>query len=201
MNHDHAERALEAALRILLATANAYLNSVRTISKAVDLLEDQLQLPVAERGAVAAEDGCRGPPGELEAQVRGLFGQLRRGGRHQPGRHRGDLVVQDAAESVETVHPDVIEGPTAGHRGVPEPGAREVRIHVQACGICHSDSLTREGTLPGLQYPRVPGHEVIGSIDAVGPGVVGWKPGQRVGVGWYGGSAGIAERVFKWNMP
>ena len=80
-------------------------------------------------------------------------------------------------------------------RDVPDPAAGEVRIKVQACGICHSDSLTREGTLPGLQYPRVPGHEVIGSIDAVGPGVVGWKPGQRVGVGWYGGSAGIAARA------
>ena len=80
-------------------------------------------------------------------------------------------------------------------RDVPDPAAGEVRIKVQACGICHSDSLTREGTFPGLQYPRVPGHEVVGSIDAVGPRVVGWKPGQRVGVGWHGGQSGTAGRA------
>jgi len=62
-------------------------------------------------------------------------------------------------------------------RPMPEPGAGWVRIKVHACGICHSDSLTKEGVLPGIQYPRVPGHEVAGVIDAVGPGVVGWGPG------------------------
>src|SRR5260221_237429 len=72
-------------------------------------------------------------------------------------------------------------------REIPEPSAGSVRIKVQACGICHSDSLVKEGALPGLQYPRVPGHEVIGVIDAVGPGVIGWAAGQRVGVGWNGG--------------
>ncbi len=75
-------------------------------------------------------------------------------------------------------------------RGIPEPGRGQVRIRVQACGICHSDSFTREGTFPGLQYPRVPGHEVIGLIDAIGPGVAGWTPGSRVGVGWQGGYCG-----------
>lgn len=75
-------------------------------------------------------------------------------------------------------------------RDVPDPAAGEIRIKIEACGICHSDSFTKEGTFPGLHYPRVPGHEVVGSIDAVGPGVLGWKPGQRVGVGWHGGQCG-----------
>src|SRR6516162_10183399 len=72
-------------------------------------------------------------------------------------------------------------------RPIPEPGPGTVRIKVLACGICHSDSITKEGLFPGIQYPRVPGHEVAGVIDAVGPGVPGWERGQRVGVGWNGG--------------
>lgn len=72
-------------------------------------------------------------------------------------------------------------------RKVPQPGAGEVRIKIQACGICHSDSLTKEGLWPGIQYPRVPGHEVAGTIDELGAGVSAWKQGQRVGVGWHGG--------------
>jgi len=79
-------------------------------------------------------------------------------------------------------------------RPVPEPGAGSVRIKVHACGICHSDSLTKEGALPGIQYPRVPGHEVAGVIDAVGPGVAGWRPGQKVGVGWNGGYCGYCDQ-------
>ena len=78
-------------------------------------------------------------------------------------------------------------------RPVPEPGPGTVRIKVLACGICHSDSLTKEGLMPGIQYPRVPGHEVAGVIDAVGPGVPGWEPGQRVGVGWNGGYCGYCD--------
>src|SRR5689334_9177205 len=78
-------------------------------------------------------------------------------------------------------------------RPVPEPGPGTVRIRVLACGICHSDSLTKEGLMPGIQYPRVPGHEVAGVIDAVGPGVPGWEPGQRVGVGWNGGYCGYCD--------
>jgi D-arabinose 1-dehydrogenase-like Zn-dependent alcohol dehydrogenase len=78
-------------------------------------------------------------------------------------------------------------------RKIPEPAAGMVRIRVQACGICHSDSFTKDGLFPGLQYPRVPGHEVAGVIDAVGPGVAGWEPGQRVGVGWNGGHCGYCE--------
>ena len=72
-------------------------------------------------------------------------------------------------------------------RAVPEPDAGHVRIKVQACGVCHSDVLTKEGLWPGLQYPRVPGHEVAGVIDEVGAGVSAWKKGQRAGVGWHGG--------------
>jgi D-arabinose 1-dehydrogenase-like Zn-dependent alcohol dehydrogenase len=72
-------------------------------------------------------------------------------------------------------------------REIPKPGAGEVRIKVEACGICHSDVLTKEGLLPGIQYPRVPGHEVAGVIDELGAGVSSWKKGQRTGVGWHGG--------------
>jgi len=72
-------------------------------------------------------------------------------------------------------------------REIPKPGAGEVRIKVQACGVCHSDSFTKEGQWPGIQYPRVPGHEVAGVIDELGEGVTAWKQGQRVGVGWHGG--------------
>ena len=72
-------------------------------------------------------------------------------------------------------------------REIPQPGPGQVRIKVEACGICHSDSLVKEGTWPGIQYPRVPGHEVAGMIDTVGAGVTIWKRGQRVGVGWHGG--------------
>jgi D-arabinose 1-dehydrogenase-like Zn-dependent alcohol dehydrogenase len=78
-------------------------------------------------------------------------------------------------------------------REIPAPGAGSVRIKVQACGICHSDALTKEGHWPGLQYPRVPGHEVVGLVDAVGTGVVGWTVGQRVGVGWHGGHCGRCD--------
>jgi len=72
-------------------------------------------------------------------------------------------------------------------RNIPEPARGQVRVKVEACGICHSDVLVKEGLWPGLQYPRVPGHEIAGKIDAVGEGVTQWKPGQRVGVGWHGG--------------
>ena len=78
-------------------------------------------------------------------------------------------------------------------RDIPEPGAGQVRIKVQACGICHSDSLVKEGSFPGTEYPRVPGHEVAGIIEAAGEDVTEWKPGQRVGVGMYGGQCGHCE--------
>lgn len=75
-------------------------------------------------------------------------------------------------------------------RDIPSPPARHVRVKVQACGICHSDVLTKEGQWPGLQYPRVPGHEVAGVIDELGADITNWKKGQRVGVGWHGGQDG-----------
>jgi len=78
-------------------------------------------------------------------------------------------------------------------RDIPSPGPNQVRIKVQACGICHSDSMVKEGHWPGLQYPRVPGHEIVGVVDAVGEGVTQWKPGQRVGAGWHGGHCGACD--------
>src|SRR5438067_8827511 len=75
-------------------------------------------------------------------------------------------------------------------REIPAPGVGHVRIKVQACGVCHSDVLTKDGAWPGIQYPRVPGHEVAGIIDEVGAGVSEWKKGQRAGVGWHGGQDG-----------
>jgi len=78
-------------------------------------------------------------------------------------------------------------------REIPRPGAGQVRIEVKACGVCHSDSFTKEGSWPGIQYPRVPGHEVAGIIDEVGAGVSEWKKGQRAGVGWHGGHDGTCR--------
>jgi len=72
-------------------------------------------------------------------------------------------------------------------RDIPQPGPGQVRVKVEACGICHSDMLVKEGLWPGLQYPRVPGHEIAGRVDAVGDRVTNWKKGERVGVGWHGG--------------
>jgi D-arabinose 1-dehydrogenase-like Zn-dependent alcohol dehydrogenase len=85
-------------------------------------------------------------------------------------------------------------------RDVPEPKAGHVRIRVQACGVCHSDSVTVEGLFPFITYPRVPGHEVIGVVDAVGADVPQWKVGQRVGVGWYGGHCGRCEPCRRGDM-
>lgn len=78
-------------------------------------------------------------------------------------------------------------------RDVPEPGDGQVRIKVEACGVCHSDMLVKEGLWPGLQFPRIPGHEIAGRIDAVGARVRNWKVGQRVGVGWHGGHCFVCE--------
>jgi D-arabinose 1-dehydrogenase-like Zn-dependent alcohol dehydrogenase len=78
-------------------------------------------------------------------------------------------------------------------RKIPEPGAGQVRIKVEACGVCHSDAMTKEGLWAGIQYPRVPGHEVAGIIDAVGAGVLGWTKGQRAGIGWHGGHCGYCD--------
>jgi D-arabinose 1-dehydrogenase-like Zn-dependent alcohol dehydrogenase len=90
-----------------------------------------------------------------------------------------------------------ISKPGAGfeivEREIPEPGAGQVRVRVQACGVCHSDVLTVEGSWPGIEYPRVPGHEVAGIVDELGDGVSEWKLGQRVGVGWHGGHDGTCR--------
>lgn len=82
-------------------------------------------------------------------------------------------------------------------RPIPEPGPGQVRVKVEACGICHSDSFTVEGAFPGIAFPRVPGHEIAGRIDAVGTGVTAWKAGQRVGVGWHGGHCGVCVNCRK----
>src|SRR2546428_5456260 len=79
-------------------------------------------------------------------------------------------------------------------RDIPEPSAGQVRVKVEACGICHSDALVKEGLWPGLQYPRVPGHEIAGRVDAVDANVTSWKKGQRVGVGWHGGHCFACEQ-------
>jgi len=78
-------------------------------------------------------------------------------------------------------------------RDIPEPQAGWVRVKVDACGVCHSDSLIKEGLWPGIQYPRIPGHEVIGVIDTVGSDVPDWKSGQRVGVGWHASNCGYCD--------
>ncbi|MGA3222461.1 MAG: alcohol dehydrogenase [Acidobacteriaceae bacterium] len=86
-------------------------------------------------------------------------------------------------------------------REIPEPGPGMVRIKVQACGVCHSDEVTKQGLFPGIQYPRVPGHEVIGLIDAIGPNVAPrWTPGERVGVGWNGGYCGYCDSCRRGNF-
>lgn len=78
-------------------------------------------------------------------------------------------------------------------REIPRPGPAEIRIKVQACGICHSDAFTKDGSWPGIQYPRVPGHEIVGIVDELGDRVTGWRKGQRVGVGWHGGHDGTCK--------
>lgn len=89
------------------------------------------------------------------------------------------------------VHVKSADGPfELVERDAPDPAPGQVRIKVQACGVCHSDSFTKQGLFPGIQYPRVPGHEVVGTVDRIGTHVPEWQPGQRVGVGWHGGHCG-----------
>jgi D-arabinose 1-dehydrogenase-like Zn-dependent alcohol dehydrogenase len=85
-------------------------------------------------------------------------------------------------------------------RDIPEPGPGQVRIKVEACGICHSDVFVKDGGWPGLRFPRVPGHEVAGHVDAVGADVKEWKPGQRVGVGWHGGHCFVCAQCRRGNF-
>lgn len=101
------------------------------------------------------------------------------------------------AVAVATMKVAQVSRPGAGleivEREIPEPGPGQVRIKVQACGVCHSDALTVEGSWPGIAYPRVPGHEVAGVVDALGAGVTEWRKGQRVGLGWHGGHDGTCR--------
>jgi D-arabinose 1-dehydrogenase-like Zn-dependent alcohol dehydrogenase len=85
-------------------------------------------------------------------------------------------------------------------RELREPGPGEVRVRVEACGVCHSDAFTIEGTMPGIEYPRVPGHEIAGSIDAVGEDATPWEVGQRVGVGWFAGNCGHCDSCRRGDM-
>ncbi|GAA0311529.1 hypothetical protein GCM10009066_26050 [Halarchaeum salinum] len=100
-------------------------------------------------------------------------------------------VMSDTMRAVEVPESgadfDVVE------KSVPEPDADEVRISVEACGVCHSDEMTKEGVYPRIEFPRVPGHEVVGHIDAVGDDVDEWSEGERVGVGWHGGHCFTCE--------
>ena len=91
------------------------------------------------------------------------------------------MTVPEAGGSLQMIEQDL-----------PAPGPREVVLRVIGCGVCHSDSVTVEGLMPGITYPRVPGHEVIGTLEAVGPDVRGWQVGTRVGVGWFGVHAATA---------
>jgi len=85
-------------------------------------------------------------------------------------------------------------------RAVPSPTREEVRIRVQACGVCHSDTVVVEGSMPGLTYPRIPGHEVIGIVEAAGEAVSGWQVGTRVGVGWSPGACGYCAQCRHFNL-
>jgi D-arabinose 1-dehydrogenase-like Zn-dependent alcohol dehydrogenase len=85
-------------------------------------------------------------------------------------------------------------------RAIPDPPTRHVRIKVQACGVCHSDSFTKMGAFPGIEFPRVPGHEIVGIVDAIGADVPDWQPGQRVGIGWHGGHCGHCRSCRRGNF-
>src|SRR4030081_3147290 len=98
--------------------------------------------------------------------------------------------MKSTYKAVEVSAPNVLK---VVERPIPEPGPGQVRIRVEACGICHTDAATVTGTYPGLKLPRVPGHEVVGRIEALGAGVSKWKIGQRVGVGLIAGGDGVCE--------
>src|SRR5882724_10419166 len=98
--------------------------------------------------------------------------------------------MQETYQAVEVSEPGVLR---VVERPMAEPGPGQVRIRVEACGVCHTDAATVTGTYPGLTLPRVPGHEVVGRIDALGSGVARWKVGQRVGVGLMAGEDGVCE--------
>jgi alcohol dehydrogenase, propanol-preferring len=95
--------------------------------------------------------------------------------------------MADTYKAVEATAPGTLR---MVERPIPKPGPGQVRLRVEACGVCHTDAFTVEGRYPGLSFPRVPGHEVIGRVEALGPEVSGWRIGQRVGVGLFGGQDG-----------
>ncbi len=102
--------------------------------------------------------------------------------------------------TMRAIEVQVQNGPlTLVERAIPEPGAHEVRVRVHACGVCHSDSITVGGYMPGITWPRIPGHEVVGTIDAVGSDVQGWAIGTRVGVGWHSGHCGYCGQCRHGN--
>jgi D-arabinose 1-dehydrogenase-like Zn-dependent alcohol dehydrogenase len=107
------------------------------------------------------------------------------------------MATATTTAAVSTMKVAQVSGPGADfqivEREIPKPGPGHVRIKVQACGVCHSDVLTKEGLWPGIQYPRIPGHEVVGIIDELGAGVSEWTKGQRIGVGWHGGHDGTCR--------
>src|SRR3954466_8739160 len=108
-------------------------------------------------------------------------------GSHQPTRMNTSMKMKAAQISKPGGDWELVE------REIPEPDAGQVRVKVEACGICHSDMLVKEGLWPGLQFPRVPGHEVAGRVDAVGGNVTGWSKGRWAGVGWHGGHCFVCE--------
>jgi alcohol dehydrogenase, propanol-preferring len=105
--------------------------------------------------------------------------------------------MKDTYKAVEVSAPGVLR---VVERSVSEPRTGQVRIRVEACGICHTDAATVTGTYPGLNLPRVPGHEVVGRIEALGSGVSKWKIGQRVGLGFFGGEDGVCEPCRRGDM-
>lgn len=105
--------------------------------------------------------------------------------------------MQATFKAIEVTRPGTMK---LVERPVPDPGPGQVGIRVEACGICHTDAVTIEGRWPGMQYPRVPGHEIVGRIHALGPGVTNWQIGQRVGVGWFGGECGSCDSCRRGNL-
>jgi D-arabinose 1-dehydrogenase-like Zn-dependent alcohol dehydrogenase len=110
---------------------------------------------------------------------------------------KGGTQMKNSYKAIEVSAPGMLR---VVERPVPEPGAGQVRISVETCGICHTDAATITGIYPGLKLPRVPGHEVVGHIEALGSGVSGWKIGQRVGVGFFGGEDGVCEPCRRGDM-
>jgi D-arabinose 1-dehydrogenase-like Zn-dependent alcohol dehydrogenase len=144
-----------------------------------------------ESAQFAARDGCRAEERGERNQLKEEFGLER-----AKAAFRGP--VWRSGEKVMAKNLAVQVSKAGGEfelveREMPQPGTGEIRIKVQACGICHSDQIVKHGGFPGLTYPRVPGHEVVGLVDEVGSGVTEWKKGDRVGVGWHGGHCFVCE--------